>query len=463
MGKSAGSKQTVDEKTTMDPAVQQRLFGVLDDVSKYTAGMLPDNAPSTAMAPRTDTFKAFLDSVRSPSVTSADFRGAANDARNQPTMSWKPGQASVATIGNWDAQGPTAIGTYNSTGPTQMGRFDAMGPTGVADYGDIETIGVNTITGKRGKDFMGDYNNAFSNDVINATIGDLNKQRGRAQVQSNMAAAAAGAAGGSRQGIRDAEVQDDYNRTLANTVANLRKEGFDTAAMLGQTDAGRLQEADRANQDITFQAATKNAELGADKLARVFSARNTAALSDADREATRRSQVFGATNQINLADKAREDSRLAAIFGAENARNITDAQRETLRRQGIFDATNNANESNATRQQNQGQFDQTGTYRAGMDTANLRNDGLKMFADILGMGSDVDVRNLGLLGTGAQMDQSDADARAGEWLEALKLRMSAAGLLPNLTSTSQTTRSSPGLFDWLGLGAKVGGSFAKGG
>lgn len=328
MGK--GSSQTVNESVELDPEIKSRLFGILDDTTAQTFN--PDGTPKSFTAGRTDAFNQFQNTARAtPRISGAEFGTLAERMQTLPLigLGWQGGDAA------------------------QIGSSP-------------------TVAAGRGKDFMGDYESKYTNDVVDTAIGDLRAERDKSQLASELAAEAAGASGGSRQGVRDAEVQSDYLRNVAGTTANLRDRAFGLSAQLGMSDADRKLSADSTTAQLK-----------------------------------------------------------AAI-----------------------------DEANARFRQNQQQFDQTGSYNAKKDLSAATAQGLRDAASSLNIGSNVDLANTAMLGTAAQMDQGQAQLEAQDPLTALQMRLAAAGLLPNLTTTSQTTTQKPGLFDWLSLGAKTASAFA---
>lgn len=73
------------------------------------------------------------------------------------------------------------------------------------------------------------YMNPYQQEVIDASMADLNRQRQMQQMRDLNTATAAKAFGGSRQGVAQALTNEAYDRTAANTLANLRSQGFGNA------------------------------------------------------------------------------------------------------------------------------------------------------------------------------------------------------------------------------------------
>ena len=103
------------------------------------------------------------------------------------------------------------------------------------------------IQAMTGAQYMGAYQNPYENQVVQATLADIERQRQISQQAQQARAVGAKAFGGTRQGIAESLANEDYLRQAANTAAQLRSAGFTTAAGFGQTDAARAMEAARAN------------------------------------------------------------------------------------------------------------------------------------------------------------------------------------------------------------------------
>jgi hypothetical protein len=103
---------------------------------------------------------------------------------------------------------------------------------------------------------ISNYLNPFQNTVIQNTLGDIESARQAANRQIGQQATQARAFGGSRQGVAEALTNAAYGKQAAATAAQMRTQGFDTAAALAQQDIARQQAADLANQQAGLQGAT---------------------------------------------------------------------------------------------------------------------------------------------------------------------------------------------------------------
>lgn len=105
------------------------------------------------------------------------------------------------------------------------------------------------------------YQNPYTDQVVNQTMRDIERQRTMADQGVRANAIGSGAFGGTREAISRAENNRNFLDTSARTLAQLRNQGFDTAANLMQGDIGRDFQAQQANQQN--QLAFGNQRLGA--------------------------------------------------------------------------------------------------------------------------------------------------------------------------------------------------------
>lgn len=109
---------------------------------------------------------------------------------------------------------------------------NALTGAGTAAQGAINTFG-NVPTVAAG---MGTYQNPFTQQVTNRAIADVGRTTAMQQEANKAAAARAGAFGGSRQGLVEAETNAASQRAIGDLSANLGMQGFNTAAQLAQGD-----------------------------------------------------------------------------------------------------------------------------------------------------------------------------------------------------------------------------------
>jgi hypothetical protein len=78
------------------------------------------------------------------------------------------------------------------------------------------------------------FQNPYQQNVIDATMTEMDRQRAMEQNQVNAAAAQAGAYGGSRHGVAEAEMRRGYDQNKLAALAQLNAQGFNTASGMTQ-------------------------------------------------------------------------------------------------------------------------------------------------------------------------------------------------------------------------------------
>ena len=85
--------------------------------------------------------------------------------------------------------------------------------------------------------FMAGYQNPYENQVVQQTLTDIGQAQDIALNQMGAQAEAANAFGGSRQGVAEAQTRLGYGKQAANTIGQLRQQGFNTALAAAQNQA----------------------------------------------------------------------------------------------------------------------------------------------------------------------------------------------------------------------------------
>lgn len=132
-----------------------------------------------------------------------------------------------------------------------LGGMNALGASGqgLAQRGFDILGGIGSAA-----DRIGAYQNPFTSEVIDRSLGDLERQRQTARTQDQAKAIAAKAYGGSRQGIADAATNEAYARSAGDLAANLRYQGFNTALGAAQQDVQQQQQLAQALQGAGYGA-----------------------------------------------------------------------------------------------------------------------------------------------------------------------------------------------------------------
>lgn len=128
------------------------------------------------------------------------------------------------------------LGDYASS-ITPVGQpAPQVGRTTVGDYGPDSIIGA-TVSG------INDFINPYYEQVINQALGTIDRGLERDLNRVGASASAAGAFGGSRHGLVEAEAMERASRARGDLAAQLGAQGFNTA--LGASQAALAQELDR--------------------------------------------------------------------------------------------------------------------------------------------------------------------------------------------------------------------------
>ncbi|WP_199537340.1 tail fiber domain-containing protein [Phaeobacter inhibens] len=295
----------------------------------------------------------------------------------------------------------------NATGPNQWGgTFGRLSQTSApvvqaasANLGEARqglSQGIGFQEGQIASTDLGQYQNPYQQQVIDNATGDLNRARQMTQNDIGAQATAAGAFGGSRHGLVEAENNRNFAESVSDMAAQQRMAGFNNAQGMAQQDiANRMQ-----GQQMRTGAAS---QLGGLNLA----------------NAQRRDQVSMANAQNQLAN----DRNQLAAAQAGQSRSV---QNKQLKLQAAGQLAGMGGQAfNQSNQINQ-QMAQNGAMQQAMQQQ-LINAGKGQFAGW----------------TGAPQN-------------ALNLPLMAVGAAPNVgTQTTTQSGGGSGLMDALGFGASL--------
>lgn len=347
----------------------------------------------------------------------------------------------------FQAQRVMPTGYRAQTAQAQGYRPSAMRSQGygAATIGQSPTVSAQNVSAGQlaGRD-LGAYTNPFESQVVDQALGDIERSRQMASNQLGAQASAAGAFGGSRQGIAEAETNRAFAEQAARTASGLRQAGFTQAQQMAQQDIGTAQQAALANQAAQLQAGTTTAGFGQQS-----NLANQAALNAASQ--------FGSTaaNQAAAANMAAQNQ--AAQFGSSAANQMALANQAALNQAGQFGAT----QGMTAQQLNQAAALQANQQRMGA-ASQLAGLGQQAF----GTGQAIQQQQMqqGLMQQGLQ--QALIDAARGQYAgyvgsptAALGAPLAALGATTVPQSTTQSSK--PGLFDYLTLGAGLAASDAR--
>lgn len=409
----------------------------------------------------------------------------------QEAMGFQPQQISAATyrpqaIGS---QGYTAAQAgsqgfsaaqagsqgYNAAQAGSQG-YDAASISGASPI-RAQSVRAGQIAGRD----LGAYTNPYETQVVDAALGDLERSRQMQQNQIGAQASASNAFGGSRQGIAEAETNRAFAEQAAQTASGLRQAGFAQAQQLAGQDIGYGMQASLANQgaNLTAQGQTAANVLAAQQA-------NQAALNQAGQFGASAANVAALQNQAALNQAGQFGAGAANAAAMQNAANLQASRQfgagaanvAALQNQAALNQAGQfgAGAANAAAMQNQAAFNQAGQFNAGaMNTAAMQNQQAAMQANQQRLAASGQMGALGqqAFNTGQAISQQQMqqglmqqglqqaliDAARGQYAgytgspgASLNAPLAALGVAgPNSGSTTTNT-TSPGLFDYLGLG-----------
>jgi hypothetical protein len=177
------------------------------------------------------------------------------------------------------------------------------------------------------------YQNPFQSQVIDNTLGDLNRAR-QMQLQSDQdAAIGRGAFGGSRSAILEAETNRNFAEQAGKLSGDLRAQGFDRATSLAGQDIGRQFSADQYMSDADRAVAMQNATFGQQAGLARQGLLGDVAQNQAQLDARRFGADQSALNQFGLQQGSYNNAMNMANMDAINRARFTQPQLEMQNRQ----------------------------------------------------------------------------------------------------------------------------------
>jgi len=275
-----------------------------------------------------------------------------------------------------------------------------------------DTVTEDTVTAGSFADTNIDpYMSQYQTGVIDAALGDIERQRKIQQNQNKAAAVAGGAFGGDRQAILEAETNRAALEQSARTAAQLRQSGFESAARLAEADLARQTDAARANQQAALQADLANQATGLDASkaggqlglqAQTTSAQLGLQGALAAQDADLRRRLANQQVSVGDAERAMQASSTMA------ANQLQNRQQELQRRMSNVAQANEMNRANLNARMQQQQLRQ-GALTANQDAA-LRAQ-LANQQTALAEGQAANQGRLQSQALGAQASRANQDAR----------------------------------------------------
>lgn len=165
-------------------------------------------------------------------------------------------------------QGFAPLSQNQRTAMTGAQNLNAAGAPaiemGINGAGGLLSYNPQQVGGANFTNMMGAYQNPYTDQVVNRSLADIERQRQIAMGSNTDQAIAskAFAGAGSRRGVADALTNEAYGRIAGDTAANLRNAGFNTAAGLAQQAGMANQSADLAGAGVRSNASGLLGSLG---------------------------------------------------------------------------------------------------------------------------------------------------------------------------------------------------------
>jgi len=220
-------------------------------------------------------------------------------------------------VAGLNPQQQQAAGMYSDIAGNRIGgsSLDAaiQAAQGTAGYQPVPALAQNVTAGSLAGTDLSPYMNPFMQNVVDTTQADIERQRQIAQTQMKSQALGAKAWGGSRSGVAEAQTNDAFARTSAQTLAALRAQGFTDAQAQAQMDLNRRLQADTSNQgaNLTASLANQSADLNAAGLRR---AGGTDLMNMSAQELNQALQRAGGVSQSGMIEQATGQAKNDAAY-----------------------------------------------------------------------------------------------------------------------------------------------------
>lgn len=276
---------------------------------------------------------------------------------------------------------------------------------------------------------MGNYQNPYEDQVVGSAIDQMNRSLTQQQQQTGDAAIAAGAFGGGRHGLVEAQNMANTNRAIGDVTGQLRHQGFQTAAGL-------------AGQDISNQMNVAGQNQQAQNQQGQFNAANQQQAAVNNQNWQNQMGQFNAGNQQQTALANQQYQNQAGQFNAGNQQQAGLANQQ---------AQNQAARDNQQTMQNHQQWQGGMGMQTGAQLGNLAQASFGMGSSLNQQQQQQGQMAQQLLQQILSQGQQGFDQWAGSPEQQLQLRLAALGMNPlnNATTTTGNTQNNVG---W-GVGA----------
>jgi hypothetical protein len=273
---SFGKNKSKSEQT-FDPELKGALLDVFG-TGKQVARTPYTPYPYASIAPMSPTELAGMQAT-ADTARAGVGQDQVNQAINTATAEtgYQPQQVSAGQTGSFFPQQGVASRdvTARQMGMDRIGPLATLTPDQVQSQGisaqqvgqtgpvGTQNVQAEDITaGQFSQTDLTPYQNQFQQGVIDTALGDIERARQMQQNENAASAVSAGAFGGSRQGLVEAETNRAALQQSADTAARLRQQGFESAAQRAESDIGRRMQADQLNTQFGLQGDLANQQAG---------------------------------------------------------------------------------------------------------------------------------------------------------------------------------------------------------
>jgi hypothetical protein len=362
------------------------------------------------------------------------------------------------------SQSPTLNGDYNVGGLDAKKYMSQMGTAGGGGYSaammtapsqdlyDYEAAlaqGQSYGAAQLSDKDINDYMNPYTQNVIDTTMGDLDKARQMALNSTGAAATAGGAFGGDRHGIMEAQNNADFMDQVARSSAQLRNQGYQNAQAAAMGDVNALNQSYQSNAAMAQQAGLANQAAQNARSQFVGGTANQNAMQTglANQSAANQAAALGAqlSAQASIANANNKNALLSQLMGYDNSNQQFNA--------GMNFSKDQFNAGQAQQQFMNQMSAAQNMYGMGNDRWNM---GEKANQNMANVGSQIDQINQGYLNQIQNMFNNQQNAPQQQFQQML----AAMSGQPNWGGT-QTYN--PGFFDYAGLATGLGAGYLSGG
>jgi len=449
---AGGNKQ--QSQQSFDPEIKQRLLQVFDtgrELAQQPFQPYLNATVAPASPAQLQGMQAAADIARSgvgqQGVQQA-IDSAANVASFRPDISTFDVNtgANVANISTDLGVSPTSISALPGVNAMQLGSVNAIQSPTVGsqavqarDISALPTVQAQQIgaidavqapgvqAGLLRDTNLDPYMNQFTDSVVDTALGDIERARQQQQVANRARAVGAGAYGGTGAALLEARTNEAALEQAARTAADLRRQGFESAAARAESDINRQLTADTetgrqgiqtglAAQDANLRAALANQQTGL-----------TAGQQNLQAELARQqaNQMASLQAQTGSAERAQQAATETARLGQQGQLSAQDLTARNLLANQAQDLS--AQQMNQATELDRQRLNAANALAAGQSTAQLQFDAARANQ----------AANLEAALAQAQLESNLALARQQAELDALGLNLRGAQSLAGLSEAQR--------------------------